>query len=113
MNALSYVLSKVTDLLAHKREEWNERHCKQGQSPVENEHRDQRRDDDRDVRKRIDEGVADNVLHATNVRNQTRLDVAGLGLSEKPKRHALQMGEQVTTHFAHDSLTNDDTLVAV
>ena len=88
-------LENAPDSLGWQQEERQQRQRKQRQSPLKNEHRDQGRDKDDEVRDDLAERAGQRPLGADHVVVHTANERAGLGAGEEADRHALHMVEEL------------------
>ena len=80
---------------------------------LEQEHRNDRADRDRQVAGDRARRVGDDGLHATHVVGQSALDLAGFRLGEEAQRHALEVRVERSPQVLHDVLADDVVEVAL
>ena len=96
----------LADAALDEHEERHEHDGDEGEPPVDEDHRDERRDDRDEVAEDARDGVGEHARHAADVVLQPRLDDAGLRAGEERELHRLQVIEQPHPEVARDAVAD-------
>ncbi len=100
-------LALVADAARQPDEERQQREAEDRQAPVEQQHRDDRREHGRRVGDDRRRGRRDDVLHAADVVGDPRLHLAGARAREEGERQALQVAVDGGAQVVHDALADE------
>ena len=108
-----HLAADLPDPIGQVQEDRREAEGQEGEPPVEDEHRDHRRDRDGEVAGDRAGRVGHDRLDATDVVGQAALDLARSRLGEEAERHPLEVGVQGAAQVLHDALADDVVEVAL
>ncbi len=96
----------LADPALHDHEDRHHHHGDQRESPVDDDHRDERRDHRHDIAQDARHGVREDAGDSAHIVLQTRLDDTGLGAREEAELHRLQVFEQLDPQVAGHSVAD-------